>query len=392
MAILPCRSTTTGSACCGSCGDPVADILVFKAQEWHGRRRPRINEVMARVAVLLVALGGLGLGACAGSRGRAEHDVVFTRYSPLSRNAEVARRVLPPITYRRIQQALAARKHELAEQTIELASEKFDIYIPGIPGDPPPPGGYGLLVFIAPWSEPTRPQRWRAALDRHGLIFVSAQRSGNDTSLIDRRLPLALLAYENVRARFPIDARRVYVTGFSGGSRVAQVAALAYPDVFRGAILNAGADPIDGQDGIYKPPVELFRAFQHARLVYITGDQDVDNLRQDDVSQASMRAACVLDIKTETAFRIGHQSLDGFALGRALDALEEPRQVDAAELARCNARVERALADKLAEAAAAITRGDRDRARRLIQAIDARFGGLAAPAILDLDARLAALP
>jgi hypothetical protein len=119
--------------------------------------------------------------------------------------------------------------------------------------------------------------------------------------------------------------------------------------------------------------------------------KDTDNLRQDDASQASMQAACVMDIMAETAFRLGHQTLDGFALGRALDALEEPRQVDAAERARCDARVERALAE-LTEAAAAITRGDRDRARRLIQAIDARFGGLAAPAILDLDARLAALP
>lgn len=50
--------------------------------------------------------------------------------------------------------------------------------------------------------------------------------------------------------------------GFSGGSRVAEIAALAYPDVFRGAILNAGADPIDGQDGIDKPPADLLRAFQ----------------------------------------------------------------------------------------------------------------------------------
>lgn len=334
----------------------------------------------AAVALLLV------LDACAASYGRVEDNVVFTQYSPLSRNAEVARRALPPLTYRRIQEMLAARQHELAEQTIDLAKEKFDIYVPT---GAPPPEGYGLLVFIAPWSEPTRPRVWRGPLDRHRLIFVSAQRSGNDTSVLDRRIPLALLAYENVRARFPVDDKRVYVTGLSGGSRVAEMVALAYPDIFRGAILNAGADPIDGQDGIYKPPVELFRAFQRSRLVYITGDQDDNNQHQDDVSQDSMRNACVFDLKTEFALELGHQALDSISLDRALDALDEPRSVDAAELTRCNTRVEREIAAKLAEAAAAITRGDRSGARGQLKAIDARFGGLAAAGILELDARLA---
>lgn len=331
-------------------------------------------------AVLLVVVSG-----CALSHGRLESDVVFTQYSPLSRNAEIARRALPPLTYRRIVEALAARHDALAEQTIDLAREKFDIYIPD---GAPPPAGYGLLVFIAPWPNATRPNVWRGPLDRHQLIFVAAQRSGNDMNVFDRRLPLALLAYENVRARFPIDPQRVYVTGLSGGSRVAEIAALAYPDVFRGALLNAGADPIDGQDGIYKPPAELFRRFQHTRLVYITGDEDVENARQDDVSQASMREACVLDLETEFAIGLGHEALDARWLGRALDALEAPHPVDAAALARCNAGVERALAAQLASAAATIARGDRLRARAQLNAIDARFGGLAAPAILALDAKV----
>ena len=70
-----------------------------------------------------------------------------------------------------------------------------------------------------------------------------------------------------MRARYPIDPKRVYVGGLSGGSRAAEMTALAYPDVFRGALLNAGSDPIGGEAGIYLPPAELFRRFQETKLV-----------------------------------------------------------------------------------------------------------------------------
>ena len=73
-----------------------------------------------------------------------------------------------------------------------------------------------------------------------------------------------------------------------------------------------------------------------------------------------------------------------------LDALERPSSVDAAEQARCNATLEQALSSSLAAAGDALARGDRDGARSRLEAIDARYGGLTAPAILELDARLAA--
>jgi predicted esterase len=309
------------------------------------------------------------LAACA--TGRLDSDVTFATYSPLSRNEEIARRVLPPVSHRRLAGA------HLAEQAIDLAHERFDVYVP--PGAPPA-AGYGLVVFVAPWQEPTRPRVWRSALDRHGLIFVSAQRSGNGTSTLDRRLPLALLAYENAHARFHLDPARVYIAGFSGGARVAEIAALAYPDIFRGALLEAGADPIDGREGMYKPPAELMPALQHTRFVFATGELDVDIQRQDDVAQASFRDACIFDLETQIAARLGHESLDGVAFGRAIDALET-HAVDEAALARCNERVARELAAKVAAVAEKRARGESVRAD--VEAIDAAYGGLSAPFALE---------
>ena len=318
-----------------------------------------------------------------------QHDVTFTLYSPLASDMEVARRALTPLTFRRVQEALSATGQALREEPVDLSKERFSVYVPA--GEPPREG-YGLLVFVAPWSEATRPRRWRPALDRHRLILVSAENSGNDAKVLDRRLPLALLACENVRARYPIDPERVYVGGFSGGSRVAQVAALAYPDLFRGVLLNAGSDPIDGEKGTYVPPADLFRLFQQTRLVYITGEHDELNLHDDAVSQASMRDRCVLDLTSLVARRLGHEPLDPLALDNALEALDRPSQVDAAAREACNARLRREVASRLADAEAAIARGDRKGALALLKDVDATYGGLAAPAILELDARLAASP
>jgi len=232
---------------------------------------------------------------------------------------------------------------------------------------------------------------WRSPLNRHGLIFVSAANSGNEVKILDRRLPLALLAYENVRARYPIDPKRVYVGGLSGGSRAAEMTALAYPDVFRGALLNAGSDPIGGEAGIYLPPAELFRRFQETKLVYVTGEGDELNLRDDQISRASMRDWCIFNIDVRNARKLGHEPLDPPSLDRALDALERPSAVDGGELARCNARVQRELDSKLAAVEAAIARGDHGGARAQLKAIDAQYGGLAASAIVELDARIATL-
>ncbi len=347
--------------------------------------RPWVNRAgIAALGLLLSAATCAHEQARSGPAGTDRSGEVFTRYTPLSRAAEIARRTLTPLTVLRAERAIEARGQALVEQQIDLAQERFSLYVPA---GAPPERGYGLLVFVAPWSGATEPRRWRAPLDRHGLIFVAATSSGNETSMLERRLPLALLAYENVRARYPLDPERVYVGGLSGGSRAAEVVALAYPDVFRGALLNAGSDPIGGERWRFLPPADLFHRFQDSRLVYVTGDEDEVNLADDRISQASMREWCVLDVAIQHPRHKGHETLDPNSFDRALAALDQ-RKPEADQRARCNARIERELSARLAEVEAALARGDRKAARARLAAIDQRFAGLASPASLELDARI----
>jgi hypothetical protein len=317
--------------------------------------------------------------------GKGEAEAVFDRASALSGNHEIARRMLTPLTYRRGEEAMKASGKGFNPQPLDIAKERFSIYVPG--GEPPK-DGWGLVVFMSPINDPIVALLWRTIWDRHRLIYVSPNNGGNEEKVYDRRVPLALLAYENVKARHPIDPDRTYISGLSGGSRMAELIALGYPDIFRGALLDAGSDPIGGKSGTYAPPLPLFAQFQKNRLVYVSGSKDELNLADDQVSRASMRDFCVFNVAVTTAVGLAHEMLDQVSLEKAVRALEKPDKNDEGKIARCNERLHSELATRIKAVEETLARGDRQGARLQLAEIDSHYGGVAAAEILRLDDEL----
>ncbi|HWS62569.1 MAG TPA: hypothetical protein VN325_07430 [Steroidobacteraceae bacterium] len=313
-----------------------------------------------------------------------QNDVVFSDYSPLSSSAELMHRFLSPLNAVRAGRRLAHSAVALRDQPIDLAQERFTVYVPSHS----PAEGYGLMVFVPPWENAMLPRGWAAILDRHGVIFVSAANSGNEANILDRREPLALLAAHNIMRRFHVDPARIYVGGFSGGSRVALRLALGFPDVFRGAFLNAGSDPIgDAQAPLPSP--ELFSRFQEmTRIVYISGQNDAVNVEKDAASVQSLLEWCAFDWYVERSPWAGHEVAGPAVLGRALDMLEKHAKPDLARLNNCRLRTNQELDKTIVQADDLLTAGDSDGARRLLNKIDTRYGGLAAPRSVDLAARI----
>ena len=337
--------------------------------------RPRL--ALAAALWLAAALGG---GAAAGEPG-PRTDVVFTRAEPLANASELIRRLSSPLAADAAQAALARSGQALKEQTLDLGRERFTVHVP--PG-PAPAGGYAVLVFIPPWEDARLPPAWAPVFDRAGMIFVSAARSGNQASVLGRREPLALVAARNIASLYPVDPRRVFVGGFSGGSRVAMRLAIAYPDVFAGALLNAGADPLGG--GLANiPPAELFaRVQERSRIVLVSGEADGVNLEMDSDSEQSLRSWCVFNTDTQIAGGLGHDPATADALARALRHLMAEPRPDPGRLAACRAGVARRLTASLDQAGRLIAAGRRADAQKRLIAIDRQYGGLAAPRILAL--------
>ena len=342
-------------------------------------KRMRIIEVWRRLAFGALSVLSLAAPLLAGATGELNREVIFSEYSDQSTSNEIARRTLSPLTALELERHITSVGKTMIQQPIKLAEERFVVYVPASC----PPRGCALLVFVPPWEDAQLPPGWSAALDRNGVIFVSAARSGNSQSVFDRREPLALLAAHNIRQRYPIDAQRIYIGGFSGGARVALRLALAYPDIFSGAILNAGSDEI-GNAQIPIPPKELFLKFQNTHLVYATGEADTVQLGADMASMASARKWCAFDIQDHVERSVGHEVASSTTLTWALAALLHSAPSDPKRMANCTHALEEDLNSRLLAATRLMEVGRNDEAQQMLAKIDARFGGLSAPRITEL--------
>jgi pimeloyl-ACP methyl ester carboxylesterase len=330
-------------------------------------------------ASAMVGLVLFASGQTVRAGGEILREVVFEGYSELSSSAELSRRLFSPFAAAQLTQEIARTGKHVIEQSINLAEEKFIVYVPS----PTPAQGFALLVFVPPWQDARLPPGWAGVLDRYGVIFVSAARSGNDASVFDRREPLALLAAHNIVQHYPVDPARVYIGGFSGGARVALRLALAYPDLFHGAVLNGGSDPI-GDSQIPIPRKDLFLRFQSTHVVYVTGERDTSQLNNDLASMHSLKKWCVFDVQSHSERSAGHEVAGPTALAWALGNLKQDTPPDPKKLAACREAIEQELNLKLHQVQSLIAAGQNDGAQRMLIKIDEHYGGLAAPRSIEL--------
>lgn len=359
-------------------------ILPKTPASWH------IRFPLALISILLAVLAPSNAVFADSFSARTpglHRDVEFSDYTPLASAAYVVTRLLSPLNGLRVKQRLVLSGYSLDRQSVGLKNERFTVYIPAVE----PPQGFALLVFLPPWQDARVPAGWNSTLEQNNTIFVTPQHAGNSESVLDRRVPLVLLAAHNIALRYHVDAQRVYVAGFSGGSRIALRIALGYPDIFRGALLNAGSDPI-GNSQMPLPGATLFYLFQSSsRLQYLTGEDDATNVDKDSNSVQSMRRWCVFNTGSDAIFRTGHDVATSSALQLALIGFAKNSQIQENRLAACRGRVDGALHSELHRVETEIGKGHLPNAQKLLDAIDALYGGLAAPRSEELENEIVGL-
>ena len=328
-------------------------------------------------------LGLLAAGTIAATPGDIAKfkAVTFADRTPLATNGELIRRLFSPFAADDL-----AKENDpatLAAQPIDPKDEKFGLYVPS----QKPAKGYGLLVWVSPLDEAGMPPGWHATLEERGVIFVTAARIGNQTSPLGRRIPLALTAAASVARSHAVDPDRIWISGFSGGARIAERMALAYPDVFSGAILDGSSDNIGSEDLTLPPRDKFERLLDRTSIVLSAGADDAFNAASARRVASSLRRHCLDRVSVEVRRREAHVMMDSRSLARALEFLDRNREAPSAGNRQCRAELYSRIDAELARAEAMAQRGDRG-ARAAIRAIDRRYGGLAAPRSLELRARV----
>jgi len=238
-------------------------------------------------------------------------DSHFQYSPPYSTSGEVSRRLSATV----------------ASSPYTLAKEKFEVIVPETYTNDL---SWGLLVWVSPGPTPAIPVDWPDILARHKLLFVGAYNAGNDRNAADR-MRLALDGSYNMRLRYRISPRRIYVAGFSGGGRVASRLGVAFSDVFTGTIPICGVNfymtiPAGG-DQVWPPdfktqPRYLTPAKTNGRFVLVTGDNDVNRAQTEATYEHGFKEYGFTHVQYLQVSGMGHAIPPAEYLHRALIFLD----------------------------------------------------------------------
>jgi predicted esterase len=124
----------------------------------------------------------------------------------------------------------------------DIKQEKFSVWVPANYSDTE---AFGLYVWMTPGEgAPSFPPEWQAVFEEKRLIWIGAHETGNKEDAF-RRNRLAQEARLAGLRNFNIDPKRIYGSGFSGGSRmISWMLAKAPPQDWTGTVHFAGIDPL----------------------------------------------------------------------------------------------------------------------------------------------------
>jgi predicted esterase len=124
----------------------------------------------------------------------------------------------------------------LFDYDLKLEREQFYLFVPpNYRGREP----FGLIAFVHAADQMNVPIDWKKTLARRKLLYIAPQNVGNNQK-VPRRVLVTVVAIRKMMELYDVDPQRVYVTGHSGGAKVACFVAFTQPDLVRGAMPICG--------------------------------------------------------------------------------------------------------------------------------------------------------
>ena len=155
----------------------------------------------------------------------------------------VARIGVPAVATCLLTVAASARAQEpiargVVVDPVRCAGDQAQSYALYLPTTYSPERGWSLLLAFHPAARGRLlAEKYQAAAERYGFIVAASNNARNGPHAISAAAAQAVGA--DVSRRFSVDPKRVYLTGFSGGARVALALALANPSI--AGVIASGA-------------------------------------------------------------------------------------------------------------------------------------------------------
>jgi hypothetical protein len=217
----------------------------------------------------------------------------------------------------------------------DLAKEKFQLIVPPTYQHA---DKWGVFLWISPGDTAAIPADWELVLAARKLLFVGALKSGNPRNIFDR-VRLAVAANTAMRERFNVDGRRVYVSGHSGGGRVASMVGVAYADMFSGTMPFMGVnfyEDIPAGDGKttyganFIPDDEVLAiAKKFCRYALVTGEKDFNRAGTKTLFEQGFKKEGFAHVTYLEAPGVGHNLPPAKWLEQGLDFLDTGKDVKA---------------------------------------------------------------
>ncbi|MEZ5758960.1 MAG: hypothetical protein R3D86_12135 [Emcibacteraceae bacterium] len=178
------------------------------------------------------------------------------------------------------------------------------------PANPP-----GVMVYVSPQNSVNIPNGWLEITRNRNLIFIGARESGNKVQA-DNRIVMSVMALPLIQKTYKINTNRIYISGFSGGGRIASIVSTKFPHIFNGALYNCGAN---FWEDVNDQRLNLIKSHNY---VFLTGTKDF-NLDDTKNVYAKYKKAGVNKIKLMVIPRMGHSNPKKSQFENALQFLDE---------------------------------------------------------------------
>src|SRR5262245_26093216 len=136
-------------------------------------------------------------------------------------------------------QSLADPPANLTGDGFDSTKQTYELFVPERKDAKKP---VPAILFISAGDEPGGWKTFEKTCKDSGFVFIGVRGAGNNVPP-PKRVRIVLDCFDDVRKQIPLDPDRTYISGFSGGARMACGIAFALPEYFGGMIpICAGGD------------------------------------------------------------------------------------------------------------------------------------------------------